>query len=300
LISTRLGLIGGSKGNGHPYSWSAIINGYDKKKIKNCEYPTIKKYLNKKKFPKDFIKNTKVTHIWTQNINLSKKIASTTYIPNIVKDKNKIIKKVDGILLARDDYKNHYKFSKPFLKAGLPVYIDKPISTNRKDFEKIYKNQKYSGQIFTCSATRFSKDLTLKFSDKRKIGKIKKIIAYCPKDWDKYSIHIIEPVIKILPKSDRPLKFEKLRNYKFENLYIKWKSDIETIFIMKKNNKSKIMIEVFGSKRKKKLYFNDTFYAFKSALQKFICGIKRKSIKSPKNYNLKIVKIIEKGINLNA
>jgi hypothetical protein len=25
----KLGIIGASKGNGHPYSWSAIFNGYD-------------------------------------------------------------------------------------------------------------------------------------------------------------------------------------------------------------------------------------------------------------------------------
>ena len=44
----HLGLIGASKGNGHPYSWSAIINGYDKKKMKHCEYKVIPNYLKKK------------------------------------------------------------------------------------------------------------------------------------------------------------------------------------------------------------------------------------------------------------
>ena len=129
----KLGIIGISKGNGHPYSWSAIINGYDKKKIKDCGFSVIPKYLNKKIYPRDFINNAKVSHIWTQNIKISKKIASTTYIPNIVKKKEHLIGKVDGILLARDDYKNHYKISKPFLKAGMPVYIDKPISINLDD-----------------------------------------------------------------------------------------------------------------------------------------------------------------------
>ena len=33
-----LGLIGVSEGNGHPYSWSAIFNGYDKKKWKNVDF----------------------------------------------------------------------------------------------------------------------------------------------------------------------------------------------------------------------------------------------------------------------
>ena len=296
----KLGIIGTSKGNGHPYSWSAIINGYDKKKIKNCGFPIIPKYLDKKNFPKDFINFAKVSYIWTQDIKISKKIASTTYIPNIVKKKENLIGKVDGILLARDDYKNHYKISKPFLKAGMPVYIDKPISINLRNLKKIYSNEKYPGQIFTCSATRYSKSLSLNSNLRKKIGAIKKIIASCPKNWDKYGIHLIEPIIKILLKKDVPLKFEKYKKIAKNNLLVVWKSRVQTVFIMNKNNNSKIKIEIEGSKGKIKLYFNDTFESFKLALKDFICGIKKKSVQSPKSHNFKVIKIIEEGIKLNV
>jgi len=299
MKTIRLGLIGVSKDNGHPYSWSAIINGYDKKKIKNCGYPIISNYLNKKKYPKDFIKKTKISHIWTQDVKISKKIASTTFIPNIVAKKENLIGKVDGILIARDDYENHYKNSKPFLKAGLPVYIDKPISISLRNFEKIYKNEIYKGQIFTCSAIRYSKSLNLNDKIKKKIGVIKKIIAISPKNWDKYGIHIIESVIKILSKKDVPLKFEKSKIVK-NNLVVTWSSKVQTVFMMKKNIKTKIKIIVEGTKGKKTLYFDDTFESFKSALKDFILGIEKKSIQSPKRYNHKIVKIIEQGIKLNV
>ena len=295
----QLGLIGTSEENGHPYSWSAIINGYDKKKIKKCGFPIIPKYLNKKNYPKDFIKNAQVSHIWTQDVKISRKIASTTFIPNIVTKKENLIGKVDGVLIARDDYKNHYKISKPFLKAGLPVYIDKPISISLKNFEKIYNNEIYPGQIFTCSATRYSKSLSLPLLIKKKIGVIKKIIATSPKNWDKYSVHIIEPVVKMLFKKDVPLKFEKSKVNK-NNLVVTWSSNIQTVFVMKKNKKSQIKILIKGSKGKKTLYFDDTFESFKLALKDFIFGIKKKSIQSPKRHNYKIVKIIEQGIKLNV
>ena len=295
----QLGLIGTSEENGHPYSWSAIINGYDKKKIKKCGFPIIPKYLNKKNYPKDFIKNAQVSHIWTQDVKISRKIASTTFIPNIVTKKENLIGKVDGVLIARDDYKNHYKISKPFLKAGLPVYIDKPISISLKNFEKIYNNEIYPGQIFTCSATRYSKSLSLPVLIKKKIGVIKKIIATSPKNWDKYSVHIIEPVVKMLFKKDVPLKFEKSKVNK-NNLVVTWSSKTQTVFVMKKNKKSQIKILIEGSKGKKTLYFDDTFESFKLALKDFIFGIKKKSIQSPKRHNYKIVKIIEQGIKLNV
>ncbi|MFH1644697.1 MAG: oxidoreductase, partial [bacterium] len=98
----KLGIIGMSKGNGHPYSWSAIFNGYNKKLMINCPFPVIPQYLSKQTFPKDSIKNAKVTHIWTQNKKLSEHIAKSSNIENIVNKKKDLIGKVDAILLARD------------------------------------------------------------------------------------------------------------------------------------------------------------------------------------------------------
>ena len=42
----RLGVIGMSPGNGHPYSWAAIVNGrYNEKEMTNCGYAGIPIYL---------------------------------------------------------------------------------------------------------------------------------------------------------------------------------------------------------------------------------------------------------------
>ncbi|KKR96059.1 MAG: oxidoreductase domain-containing protein, partial [Candidatus Uhrbacteria bacterium GW2011_GWF2_41_16] len=41
----KLGVIGMSEGNGHPYSWSAIVNGkYNEKEMANCGYAGIPVY----------------------------------------------------------------------------------------------------------------------------------------------------------------------------------------------------------------------------------------------------------------
>ena len=55
----RLGILGlKNNDNGHPFSFSAIINGYNKSKFKKTRYKNILKYLDKKP-QKDFgIKET--------------------------------------------------------------------------------------------------------------------------------------------------------------------------------------------------------------------------------------------------
>ena len=69
-----------------------------------------------------------VSHIWTQDIKISRHIAKTTFIPNVVSNYEDMIGHVDGILLARDDAENHLEISKPFLMAGIPIFIDKPLA----------------------------------------------------------------------------------------------------------------------------------------------------------------------------
>ena len=43
----RLAMLGMVDGNGHPYSWSAMFNGYEPGDMAHCPFPTIPDYLSK-------------------------------------------------------------------------------------------------------------------------------------------------------------------------------------------------------------------------------------------------------------
>ena len=125
----KLGIIGGSEGNGHPYSWSAIINGYNEERMEECEYSSIPRYLKENSVKVGKINGVKVSHVWTQDISKTKKIAELTYIDKKCSHWDEMIDQVDGLLLARDDSENHIKYAEQFLRKGIPVYIDKPVAT---------------------------------------------------------------------------------------------------------------------------------------------------------------------------
>ena len=117
----RLGIIGMSPGNGHPYSWSAICNGYDKSLMEDCGFSVIPRYLEKHKYPDDFIHEAQVTHVWTQDQKLSQHIARASKIACCLQ----IIK----ILLAplmlfclRNDAENHSRFAKRFFSRYPNLY----------------------------------------------------------------------------------------------------------------------------------------------------------------------------------
>ncbi|MBM7572153.1 Gfo/Idh/MocA family oxidoreductase [Aquibacillus albus] len=293
----KIGIIGLSEGNGHPYSWSAAFNGYNVDVMKDCPYPVIPQYLSQQNFPHDAIRDAKVSHIWTQDKYLSKHIAKASYINNIVEDYKEMIGKVDAILLARDDYKNHVKMSLPFIQAGLPIFIDKPISISKKDIDQIFEHEQYNGQIFTASITSGAKEFKLSSNETNKIGKLEYIDATVMKRWDKYAIHIIEPVLNLIGEQGKIVSHDTLKTKEKTILSLHWESGLVTTFSSLGEIPTPISIRLFGEKNHKELVFLDTFYALKATLQRFIDIIQKKEDPLNKNKVYQIVDIIERGLH---
>lgn len=299
-MTLKLGIIGLSDGNGHPYSWSAIFNGYNTLEMEECGYPVIPRYLEQQKWPDSQIKEADVIAIWTQDLELSNHIAKATNIENVVNNYTDMIGMVDAVLLARDDAENHLHFAEPFLKAGIPIYIDKPVALSLRDLEKLYSLEQYPGQIFTCSALRYSYELSLNTQEREDLGEILTISAFTPKSWNKYAAHIIEPVLNnILDKKDIPIKCVSAKPINPDStagsLIVHWDSGIQTNFFATDNALTPITIRICGTKGWKDLVFTDSFTAFREALQTFVTGILEQTPMSPKSFNTQVVKLIEEG-----
>ena len=106
-MSLKLGMIGLSVGNGHPYSWAAICNGYSPEHMNACEFPVIPQYLAKQAWPAARIPGVEVTHIWTQDAELSLRVAKAALIAHVVEEPAAMLGQIDALLLARDDAMNH-------------------------------------------------------------------------------------------------------------------------------------------------------------------------------------------------
>ena len=292
----KLGVIGMSEGNGHPYSWSAIFNGFDNKYMKDCPFPVIPNYLSTQEFPKDFLtQDAQVTHIYTQDKKNSHHIAKASKIPNIIDSPQEMIGKIDALLLARDDAENHFQFAQPFLEVGIPIFIDKPLAHSLKAANNLFELQEYESQIYTCSALRYAKEFVLSEEQKKYLGDIVSIQAYTPKSWEKYAIHVIEPVLRLLNFPS----LSNFRNNKVKNYHrLSFVADNKTLVTINSLDKAKfpLCIEIIGTENSEKLIFADSFYAFRASLKEFIEQIRSKENHIPRTQTLQVIQVIEEGL----
>jgi predicted dehydrogenase len=287
--------MGMSKGNGHPYSWAAIFNGYDPESMASCPFPVIPDYLAKQNFPEDAISDARVTHIWTQDHRISEHIAHASLIEYIVDDYIDMIGQVDAVLLARDDAKNHVIMSRPFLDAGIPIFIDKPIALNCGDLERILAREQYPGQVFSCSALRYAKELQVSPAEKEKLGDIHHIYACTPKYWETYAVHIIEPALMAIGDQGALNQVDVTKVGDRSLVNVAWQSGVTATFATLGKTASPIGMMVYGKKGFQEYVFRNTFAAFRESLMTFVNSIGLHKRVIPQEDWWAIVKIIERG-----
>lgn len=267
----RLAMLGMVDGNGHPFSWSAIINGrYDRKVIADCGYPVIGEYLNAQPAEDLGIEGAQVTHVWCDNAEHSKQVAAAAYIPNIVERPEDVIGHVDAVIIATDIGYEHVERARPFIDAGLPVFIDKPMIDNREGLKQFTDWHKEGKQFTSSSCMRYARE----FADLKKrmseIGEPRAITVLMAKSWERYGIHALESVYGMLPAGG----YEWVTNSGGENanvVHLRHTLGVDVVLVTTADLYGAFgVVQMAGTKGLLQARFTDTFYAFKSQLVEFV------------------------------
>ncbi|NGM63571.1 Gfo/Idh/MocA family oxidoreductase [Sphingobacterium sp. SGG-5] len=194
----RLGMIGMSEGNAHPYSWSSIINGqFDGDEICRVGYPAVAAYLEANEDTLG-ITGGRVTHVWCQERTIAESIARSSGIPTVVDRLEDMVGDIDAVILGRDDPENHVAMAIPFVDAGIPVFVDKPLAYSQDDLDWFADKAADGGFVMSCSSMRYANECRIVKQDLAALGKIELVTAVGKKDWKKYGIHLLEAIFAVL------------------------------------------------------------------------------------------------------
>lgn len=99
----------------------------------------------------------------------------------LVDDPTEMIGKVDGVLIESVDGSVHYERAKPFLEAGVPMFIDKPFTCSLEHAIAIAElAEKNNVVVFSSSSLRYGVEVQQVQEKQDEYGKVIGADAYSP------------------------------------------------------------------------------------------------------------------------
>jgi predicted dehydrogenase len=283
------------EGNGHPYSWSAIINGnYSKEEMAKCPYETIPQYLGAQPENNLGIDGAKVTHIWTDDPEDAKKVAKASNIGNIAKKPTDVIGEVDAVIISTDIGHEHVERARPFVAAGLPIFIDKPLADNEEDLIIFSKWIDEGAKILSSSCMRYAKEIVPYHRNYAELGELRFASVTMAKKWETYGIHALEMIYPVLGPG-----FVSVRNtgtYERNIVHIKHRNGVDIVIPTINDMYGAFSImQLCGTLDNITLKSKDTFTAFKAQLKAFVEYIHTDNLPFPFEETKELIKIVIAG-----
>ena len=291
----RLAMLGMIEGNGHPYSWSAIVNGYVPERMAVCPYPVIATYLGQQPLDSVRIPGARVTHIWTDDPADAPKVAAASKIENVVAQPEDVLGKVDAVIIATDDGTDHIHRAAPFIAAGLPVLVDKPLAINLPDLIQFIRWQQAGHRILSSSGLRYAPEMKLMQERSAEIGELRWLTSFTCKTWERYGIHALEAVYPQLGPGF--ISAQTLRQAGSDIVHLTHRSGVQvSIAAIHDAYGSFGNVHVYGTKGQLALALKDTFAAFQRQLQAFIEMVRSGSAPFAFAETVELMSIIIAGI----
>lgn len=292
----RLAMLGMVEGNGHPYSWSIIFNGrYDLDALNKCPYPGIRDYIVKQPPGTLGIPGAKVTHVWTDDPADAVDVAKVALIPNVVARPEDVIGKVDAVLVATDKGFEHVERARPFVEAGIPVFVDKPMVDNRQDLATFARWVDEGRPILSSSAMRYAKEYVPYHRATHALGRLRHVGATMAKSWEAYGIHALESVYPITGPGY--VSVQNIGDKDSNIVHLRHRDGIDVLIQTTKDMFGGFgMVTLAGTSAGLQLRFSDTYHAFKTQLEGYVSYLRTGTRPVPWEETRELMQLLIAGI----
>ena len=187
-----------------------------------------------KKFP-----GVEVKYVWGETDAFAKSAMEKGNIPNQVKDPNEMLGKIDALIVDHRHPKFHLEPAIPFIKDGIPTFIDKPFCYRAAEGKEFLQLAKKMGTPVTSYSSIAQSTATFDIKEQvAGLGIISQVIRTGTADLDSqyggiffYGVHIIEPLMFMFGEDIQEVKVT--RNGKFGNASLRFSSGLFATLIFK-------------------------------------------------------------------
>ncbi len=298
-------MLGMIPGNGHPYSWSGIINGYDPAAMASCPYPAILKYLGAQPLAAVRIPGAHVTHVWTDIPDEAAAVAAASLIPEIVAKPEDVIGRVDAVFIATDDGFDHVRRARPFVEAGLPVFVDKPLALSIEDLRTFIDWQRAGAHILSSSGLRYAPEIIPHLAGQinSDIGELRWISGVSCKTWERYGIHLLEPIARILGPGFVSVRLETSGGQppQVEVAHLTHRTGVQvTLPVIYDGGATFGTLHLCGTAGQTTIRLADTYTAFREQLLSFVEFVRTGTAIYPLSETIELMSVLIAGIRSRA
>ncbi len=115
-----------------------------------------------------------VVGVYSEDEEATKRLIDNGYATYAAKTPDEFLGKVDAVIVVARHGDNHYKYAMPYVKAGIPCFIDKPFCANLDNAKELAETAKANGALLCGgSCVKFfdeTKHLTRLVKQNRVVG----------------------------------------------------------------------------------------------------------------------------------
>ena len=158
-----------------------------------------------------------VTHIWGETDEFAKKTAEAGKIPNIVKDQKDMLGKIDALIVDHRHAKFHLEAATPFVKAGIPTFVDKPFCYRVEEGKAFLEMARKVGTPVTSFSSIAQSVCTYDIKEQvQSMSDINHVVRYGPLDLDSpyggvffYGVHLLQPLMVMFGEDIQKVKITR-------------------------------------------------------------------------------------------
>jgi hypothetical protein len=158
-----------------------------------------------------------VKYVWGETEEFAKKAMKDGAIPNRVKDPTEMLGKIDALIVDHRHGKYHLEAATPFIKAGIPTFIDKPFCYRLAEGKKFLALARDLGTPVTSYSSIAHSYETFDIKKQvSKMGDINQVVRYGPIDLDSeyggvffYGAHTVQPLLYIFGNKVQKVRITK-------------------------------------------------------------------------------------------
>jgi predicted dehydrogenase len=139
--------------------------------------------------------------VWSADRARAEEVAAQGAVPLVARDIREVVAEVDAVLVVDDtgDGASHRELALPAIDAGLPTFVDKPMTPTLAGALELFELADSRGvPITSSSALRYAPQLDGLRARLAEIGDIRALTVVGPGEWWFYGVHLAEIAVALL------------------------------------------------------------------------------------------------------